>query len=482
MLRTSSLLIFLFLSSSVFPSANTGARKLCELVLAASREKIAEAVELSRTSPDVAMEQLAKELEPALQRYSAYYHRLEPRATVEQLRALALASVRSRAPELDSESPNLREKVFNLIGTAMRREYRRYLDVPEHETLARKRTAEAVEQLTGSSGKKPTDALVAVVLGVGVDYVRRHAAADALAKVEASPKPVLEPVDGERQLEAISKAKGATQNRDSLALLTLELRRLKLNDRTMAAILNREGMPTPPGEGAWTPALIQTLRNELKTEILAAYPPDALASRGTQNRAMAELSQRGFSNREIAVIFEGAKVPSPKGGTVWSHTTVGRRLEEHRRGVFVRTNVPETRPWHSSTTEAEMLKWVTDYPAEGDVTESAIVRMRNHGWSLAKITEFANANPFLRGEGEYPWNTSSVNSVVHRMQGEKIEAFLKPTDEPMKLSTVREWVVQFDSLAMPPREIELLVAHRAPHLASSFTDLEISQFLASSVP
>ena len=108
-----------FALSPALGTKSTGKKARCAEQIAQLRENIATATELARADLERGIDAVTVALEPAFERYSVYYHGLEPEVSLTQYREVAQLALRKRLLEFDPKAPDLREKLSGFIGSAM---------------------------------------------------------------------------------------------------------------------------------------------------------------------------------------------------------------------------------------------------------------------------------------------------------------------------------------------------------------------------
>jgi hypothetical protein len=454
---------------------STGRQAECLERVAALRARASELAPKAQEGDSAALSELEAILEPAFIRYSTYYHRLLPGLSEETLRAAGREALRTRIAGPTIAHADTRKLLSDCIGRGMRRLYENERGISASAATATRRLQSLMDRLKKKTRRNPSLAIMAAAARVSPDFVRERLKTQQFSDPPATPSTTLVS-SKESQLAAIDAAKGQAQTRQTLGLLVLKLRKLKLNDVSMAIILNRENMPSPEGT-EWSAELTDTLAREIWGSILSRYSNDSLPSRGTQNQLILELIETGFSFRETAVLFNENSIPSPS-RSKWSHNTIGRRYKEAYQGILVRTNVPEKMGWHGPLAEEDIQKILDriDSEVEPLTPEQAMLVLRRHGLELRVITDRLNALLAENGEPGPLWHTGSVNRIIHEEQRSLVEEFL--SSAAPDLAGLKDWCVRFDLSSVPPREVALLIAYVFPEYASEFTDVKIAQRLA----
>jgi hypothetical protein len=277
--------------------------------------------------------------------------------------------------------------------------------------------------------------------------------------------------------ELIDKAKASSLGRTDLAHLILKLRARRFNEVGVARKLNERRVPPPEGHREWDASLVNVLKLELANKIFEKFPIDTLKSRGTQTELMAKLNEEGFSHRDIAILLNERRVPTPE-LRQWNHASVRLRILGHKKQSFVRSRVPEQTDWHGRLSPSEANRWVKSIRSGKDAKNltpiEVIKKLRRHRWTANQISKFLN-KAFTRSHGESKkWSKRLVVDAIRQSQKNVIREFLEIPATSLTDATLRSWAIELDSFAIPPREIAPLFQFRAPELGSAFNEAAIT--------
>jgi hypothetical protein len=261
------------------------------------------------------------------------------------------------------------------------------------------------------------------------------------------------------------------------------------NLKTVVNRLRSEGIVPPKGIDEWTEEAITSYLSDYANLVVRRnsnrmrFP---LYFRSVQNKILKELKETGFSQKDIADLFNEYNIPSPR-GLKWLESTVAKRFAQIEEDREIKKTVADIYPWRKPSVtwnHDRELDWLASKPNYNtdDINET-IVKMRHAGMTFSAIAKSLNEKGIKNKLGAINWDDAQMKKRIDAYADRAVQYAKKQLE--IKVPEERDilhFTKDLDKKMVSPKQIaELFNSAKVKRLGedTSWDEVAVGHLLSS---